>query len=64
LARDVVHRQVVHVGLDELKGLIFDHLDGLFIKLCAQFVNLFALEASMVLVIGKLEDLLKDLLDI
>ena len=39
LAWDVVHGQVIHVGLDELKGLFFDHAGGLSLEHTAQLLD-------------------------
>lgn len=38
-ARDVVHRQVVHVSLDELKSLLFDHASRLTLEHAAELLN-------------------------
>lgn len=62
MAGDVVHRQVVHVGLDEFESLIFDHLHSLLIQLCTQIAQLFARKTKTSL--GCIVDLLKDRLDV
>ena len=63
LVGNVVHRQVVHVSLNELKGFIFDHLSGLWIKHGAQLFDLFAAKTFAFLV-RLIESLSDDSLDI
>ena len=46
---NVVHGQVVHVCLDELKCLVFDVLDCLVIEFLSQVLNLLACDALAVL---------------
>ena len=40
LARNVVHRQVVHVGLDELECFVLNVFNGLAVKFLSQVLNL------------------------
>ncbi len=58
LARDVVHRQVVHIGFNEFESFIFDHLHCLLIQLGTQFAQLRArkTKASLCLIEGLLQD--------
>ena len=42
---NVVHGQVIHVGLDELQCLVFDVLDCLIVEFFTQVLNLFACDA-------------------
>lgn len=60
---NVVHRQVVHVGLHELECLVFNHLDSLGVKLVAPLLDLIAAE-SLALILGLVKRLPDDLLDI
>ena len=39
LAGDVVHRQVVHVGLDELEGFLLNHASGLSVNHRTQLLD-------------------------
>ena len=49
---------MVHVHLDELEGLVLDHLDGLGIEELAQVAELFS--GDSIAVLGALEGLLQD----
>ena len=62
-AGDVVHGQVVHVGLDELKGLLLDHASCLGLKHATELLDhvsadALALLAGACLVEGVSDDLL------
>ena len=54
---------MVHVGLDELKGLVLNHLHGLRVELVAQLLDLVTAQAFALLV-GFLKCLANDCLDI
>ena len=62
MAWDVVHGQVIHVGLDELERLVLDHADGLVVELGAELQNLLTRQA---LTLGcGFESRVGDLLDV
>ena len=65
LTWNVVHWQVVHISLNELKSFIFDHLSGLWIKHGAKLFDLFAAEtfAFLVCLIERLSDNSLDILE-
>lgn len=59
---DVIHREMIHVDLDELECLIFNHLDSLCIQQLPEVAELFARDT--VAVLGALERLFEYGLDI
>ena len=63
LARDVVHRKVVHVRLDELEGLLLDHAGRLAVNHCAQLLDHLAANA-LPLLRSLVEGVANDLLDV
>ena len=63
LARDVVHRQVVHVGFDELEGLLLNHPRGLRVYHAAQLLDHVSADA-LALFARLVEGVADDLLDI
>ena len=62
LLRNIVHRQMIHVRLNELKGLILDHLDRLLTHNCLEALHLFSGDALPIF--GRLKCFLEDALDI
>lgn len=63
LAWDVVHGEVVHVGLDELEGLLLDHANGLAIDHGVELLDQLAADA-LPLLRGLVEGVADDLLHI
>lgn len=59
---DVVHGQVVHVCLDELKGLVLDHPDSLWINKLLEVLHL--LPGDAFAIFGGLKCFLEDALDV
>ena len=59
---DVIHRQVVHVCLDKLEGLVLDHLDCLWINKFLEVFHLFPRDALTIF--GGLKCFLKNALNI
>lgn len=62
MAWNVVHWQVVHVGLDELERLVLDHANGLIVELGAELENL--LTRQTLTFGGGFESRVGDLLDV
>ena len=63
LARDVVHGQVVHVRLDELKRLLLNHTSRLSVHHCTQLLDHLATD-TLPLLRGLVEGVPNDLLHI
>ena len=63
LAGNVVHGKVVHVGLDELEGLLLNHASGLAINHAAELLDQLAADA-LALFRGLVESVTDDLLHI
>ena len=63
LSRNVVHGEVVHVGLDELKSLVLDHFHSLGVNHVTQLLDLLTAQ-SLALLVSLIERLANDLLDI
>ena len=63
LSRNVVHGEVVHVGLDELKGLLLDHAGCTWLKHGAKLLNHVSANA-LPLLAGLVEGMADNLLDI
>jgi len=51
MSRNVVHWQMVQVGLNELKGLIFNHLDALRGHAVLVFLELSTVDTQAILAI-------------
>jgi hypothetical protein len=62
LLRDVVHRQVVHVGLEELQGLVLDHSHSCWVYQLSELLDLVVRDTLAVL--GGLKSLLQNSLNI
>ena len=63
LAWDVVHGQVIHVGLNELEGLLFDHASSLSLKHSAELLDHVAAD-TLPLLAGLVERVANDLLHV